>query len=467
MNKKLLLIVLAFYAFISESQNVKHKSEAYSSSYPIIANHLCIKHFDSIPMNYVNEAAKITLMFRHASVGTTINNGLNCLQGTRNSPFICTTYPDYKYDRRNWVFEPRGNSGWYGKIRDFVKETANQIDTYEMFSFKYCYLEGLDGLAEPCGSTFNPTLVKKAWDSLRLNMEMLEQNYPDKIFIWWTIPLTQSGQFCTDTLNSLIRKYVKDNNKILFDLADIEAWDTNGFHHDSNGNEIAFKGYCGEQTPGAQACHPNWTGSVMIAKAFWWMMASIAGMQDTTNTLPTISTSLVTSIGLNSAVSGGNITDIGESNIMARGVVWSTSPNPIISLPTKTNDGTGVGNFISSLTGLDPDQMYYIKAYATNQTGTAYGNELFFTTLKTNMADLPGRRNISIFSHGKQVNFKMNTTPPNNCGYFIQDVLGRKIAEGNIQHVDTSIDLSDYPSGYYLVMIISSGDLLVKKLFIE
>lgn len=250
----------------------------------VLADHTVISLFDSLPDSIVSKAAAITLMFRHASVGTTINDGLNCLQGTRTNPTICTTFPDYKYDRRKWVFEPRGNSGWYGKINDFVSNVHSQVDTYEIFSFKYCYLEGLDQVAEPCGGgNFNPALVKKAWDSLRTNMEKLESKYPEKLFIWWTIPLTQVGMHCTDTLNFLIRKYCRDNNKVLFDIADIEAWDTNGQHVISPaGYEMAFKGYCGEQQPGAQACHPNWTGKVLLAKAYWWMMCSISGYTETT-----------------------------------------------------------------------------------------------------------------------------------------------------------------------------------------
>lgn len=247
-------------------------------SNPVIIDHNCVQKFETIPDNILTTLAKMRVMFRHASVGTTINNALDCLQGTRNNPAECKIYPQYKYDRRNFICQLRGNSGWYGKVDDFVTEVEKQFNQFDVFSFKYCYLDGLDGLQEPCGKDYKE--VKKAWDYLREKMEFLEQKYPFKIFVWWTIPLTQIGQLCTDTLNNLIRQYVKTNDKILFDIADIQCHDELGnYQVNSNGWEIAYKPFCGEQQPGAQACHPNWTGSLRIAKAFWWMIYQLNSIQ--------------------------------------------------------------------------------------------------------------------------------------------------------------------------------------------
>jgi uncharacterized protein (TIGR02145 family) len=64
----------------------------------------------------------------------------------------------------------------------------------------------------------------------------------------------------------------------------------------------------------------------------------------------------------------------------------STSPTPNISLSTKTNDGSGTGTFSSSLTGLTPNTTYYVRAYATNSAGTAYGNEVTFKTLASGIS---------------------------------------------------------------------------------
>ena len=98
-------------------------------------------------------------------------------------------------------------------------------------------------------------------------------------------------------------------------------------------------------------------------------------------TIPIIaSTSVASSITQISAISGGNITNSGASNVTSRGVCFSkTNTSPTIS-DTKTINGTGIGEYSSSLTNLTPNTLYYIRAYATNSVGTAYGDVKSFTT---------------------------------------------------------------------------------------
>jgi len=99
-------------------------------------------------------------------------------------------------------------------------------------------------------------------------------------------------------------------------------------------------------------------------------------------TLPTVTTSAAESITLNSAIVRGNVTTDGGLPVTARGMVYSTTPNPSIeSNEGITNDGQGVGEFISTLNNLTPSKIYYVKAYATNGLGTSYGTEVNFTTL--------------------------------------------------------------------------------------
>lgn len=92
-----------------------------------------------------------------------------------------------------------------------------------------------------------------------------------------------------------------------------------------------------------------------------------------------LTTSAVTSITQTGGASGGNISSNGGGDITARGVVWSTSQNPTIN-DNLTVDGTGTGNFTSSLSNLSRGTKYFVRAYATNSAGTAYGNEVNFTT---------------------------------------------------------------------------------------
>jgi hypothetical protein len=96
--------------------------------------------------------------------------------------------------------------------------------------------------------------------------------------------------------------------------------------------------------------------------------------------LPTVTTTAITGITSTSATGGGNVTSDGGAAVTARGVCWSTSSNPTIS-GNKTTDGSGMGIFTSSLTGLAPNTLYYVRAYATNSLGTAYGDPVTFSNI--------------------------------------------------------------------------------------
>ncbi len=95
--------------------------------------------------------------------------------------------------------------------------------------------------------------------------------------------------------------------------------------------------------------------------------------------VPVLTTNAVSGISSDIAGSGGVIGTDGGSPITAKGVCWSINPAPTIA-NTKTTDGAGPAGFNSTLTGLNPLTTYYARAYATNSLGTAYGNQLTFTT---------------------------------------------------------------------------------------
>ena len=95
--------------------------------------------------------------------------------------------------------------------------------------------------------------------------------------------------------------------------------------------------------------------------------------------LPIVATVAASNIGMNTATTGGNIFSDGGAPVTARGVCYSVTPNPTLS-ESHTADGTGTGAFTSNLTNLVENTTYYVRAYATNIAGTAYGNEISFTT---------------------------------------------------------------------------------------
>ena len=102
----------------------------------------------------------------------------------------------------------------------------------------------------------------------------------------------------------------------------------------------------------------------------------------TTTTLaviPSVSTGVATSVMATSAILNGNVTNDGGETVSERGFYYGTSSNPV-STGAKVSEGIGTGSFSMSITSLSDNTPYYFVAYATNSTGTAYGNEVSFTT---------------------------------------------------------------------------------------
>ena len=96
--------------------------------------------------------------------------------------------------------------------------------------------------------------------------------------------------------------------------------------------------------------------------------------------LPTLTTSEVALIKDTTAISGGEVTDDGGAQVTSKGVCWDVNPNPTIN-SNHTEDGPGLGEYSSDLLGLEPNTTFYVRAYAVNTAGIAYGDEVIFTTL--------------------------------------------------------------------------------------
>jgi len=110
---------------------------------------------------------------------------------------------------------------------------------------------------------------------------------------------------------------------------------------------------------------------------------------------PIVTTDTITNIDETTATGGGNVTVDSGSFVTARGVCWSKSSNPTIA-DDFTDNGTGTGAFVSSITGLDPDTHYYVRAYATNGVDTSYGNEVEFITTSSTPPGPPSNLTIAI-----------------------------------------------------------------------
>jgi uncharacterized protein (TIGR02145 family) len=130
--------------------------------------------------------------------------------------------------------------------------------------------------------------------------------------------------------------------------------------------------------------------------------------------IPTISTSATSSITQTTAISGGNVTADGGATVTARGICFSTTAAPTITSTIVAATGT-TGAFTSNITGLTANTTYYVRAFATNSAGTAYGNEVVFTT----SLPLPTITNFSsVTKNYGDVSFTLTQPTSNSAGLF-------------------------------------------------
>ena len=208
-------------------------------------------------------------------------------------------------------------------------------------------------------------------------------------FVYWVVSVAGSPSVSTDTITSITSSSAS----------------TGGYVSSDGGASVTSRGVCWSINPnpttsGDHTTNGSGTGSFssylsgLSANTTYYVRAyatnSIGtdyGNQRTFTTdanLPTVSTIQVVGVTAHTANSGGNVSSDGGAEVTARGVCWSTNPNPTI-YHNHTDDGNGTGIFGSYLSGLSASTTYYVRAYATNRAGTDYGDELSFTTL----SDLP------------------------------------------------------------------------------
>ncbi len=128
-----------------------------------------------------------------------------------------------------------------------------------------------------------------------------------------------------------------------------------------------------------------WIQTTMIVLSLLLLATNCTNDDDdiTEINIPVVETNEVTEVTKTTATSGGVITSDGGASIIVRGVCWSTTTPPTVT-DNKTQDGSEVGSFTSSITDLTAETTYYIRAYATNSNGTGYGSVHSFTTLEKN-----------------------------------------------------------------------------------
>ena len=198
----------------------------------------------SIPDAALPPAANLRLLLRHASVGENIDGGLDALRSQ-----------SAKYDRSRWIFQNRGNPGWQAKVDDLVAQAAASAASYEVLTMKLCYID--------TGASFS---------YYRDKMLQLETGYPTKRFVWWTMPIETSSDADRQAFNDQVRAYARVNGKVLFDIADVEAYNAAGQKRtDGYGREIMWPEWTSD------GGHLSSAGAQRVASAWWWLMARLGG----------------------------------------------------------------------------------------------------------------------------------------------------------------------------------------------
>lgn len=210
-----------------------------------------------------------------------------------------------------------------------------------------------------------------------------------------------------------------------------------------------------------------------------------ASAKVTTQTIPAVTTAPVTEITTSSAKSGGNVTSDGGSQVTAKGVVWGASLNPTLQNNTGfTSDGTGTGTFVSTLSGLNQLYAYHVRAYATNSIGTAYGEDIAFSTLPQSYtivvtANPQNGGTVTgggTYTHGQEaqltatanqnfnfINWTENNTPVHSLSMYSFQVFSNRTLVANFQDV-TGIAQLDNTAGFRVFPNPAAGEITITNL---
>lgn len=278
----------------------------------IVVDHTSVADFERIPDEYIDAAASLNMLFVDRSVGQNISEGLTCLSypTDEEAPSHCVEYehvvPEFSvdpseldwsrpggYDRSNWEFsfwEGTDCTQWYGKLSCFFQMTEPVIGQYDVVSQQFSYLsvDSDSTIADQPGGFF--------WDNADYDdvydHEAFEAQYSNTTFIYWTTSLARSiGTTVSESFNNQMREYAIDNGKILFDVADILSHDPDGNPCYDNRDGVPYRSenypddgmdipaICQHYTTEINGGHLGSVsaGKIRVAKAFWVLMAQIAG----------------------------------------------------------------------------------------------------------------------------------------------------------------------------------------------
>ncbi|MBE0411783.1 MAG: hypothetical protein IBX69_18805 [Anaerolineales bacterium] len=282
--------------------------------------------FEHIPEQYLTTAGNLHMLFADRSVGQNINEGLDCLTASSWSASPASCRRDYydndwnwktftqadldqgivpeailfspdpiRYSRSNWTYEFHMGT-WSNLTQDFIQNMAPAyLNDKDILSYQFSYLNVAEGddIIDPQTGFFtdNPNRYTV------YDLEAFIAQHPDKVFIFWTTSLARGiGTQVSTDFNNAMRQYAIDNSKIMFDVADILSHrpdgtpcfdnrdgvpycDMHGNCEDHPDDGLDLPAICQEYTTETDGGHLGSVsaGKIRVAKAFWVLMAQIAG----------------------------------------------------------------------------------------------------------------------------------------------------------------------------------------------
>ncbi len=223
---------------------------------------------DLLPSTWLTQGHLQKVVFGHQSVGGNILDGLSALASATPAKYAVDMV-DAPTELPNGgiaQFAVGDNGDPAGKIADYNTKMRTWLgggSAYTASMMKLCFVDFDD-----------TTDVTTLFNTYRDTMAQLEADYPAHRFIYTTAPLMTDYSATRAQYNDLVRNYCSTNNKALFDIAAIES-------HDPSGNAVGGdqpRMYSAYSSDGG---HLNSTGARRVARAYWWLMARVAGWDGT------------------------------------------------------------------------------------------------------------------------------------------------------------------------------------------
>ena len=237
-----------------------------SSGTPVIVDHKNYNAIDTMPASSLQTLAKTKVFFAHASVGGNIIAGMKVLnaQNPEQYPLVCEPAKDTPANTKPGQFYEynRGNPGADAKIDLFARCLKNgwHSPAVNVAINKFCFID-----------------PNASFEKYTSSMAELERNYPTTTLVYVTIPIkTQSdaSNLARQKFNETLRDWMQKNDKVLFDIADIEAWNDEGKQ-----NTFLFQGQTVQslqQEYSNDGGHLNGVGQLRAAKGMFTLLAQVA-----------------------------------------------------------------------------------------------------------------------------------------------------------------------------------------------